>query len=263
MKAKRLFSALLILCLVIPSFGGIAGTVPVQKVTVGTEGVYSPFNFVDDSGNLTGYDIDVVKAIDALLDGYEFSFVAAQWDSLFLGLESGKYDLIADQISRTPLREEKYLFTDNGYFAASSNIIVHADNNDVESMDDLKGKIVGASVGTTFSQIMEKYNEEHGNAFTIQYYEGNVTNILQDIEAGRVYATVNDKLIALENVKQLGLKIKTVGEPVQVSLAYFVFRQDEGGEALKTRMDEALTKMIADGSLAEISVKWFGADLSQ
>jgi L-cystine transport system substrate-binding protein len=263
MKTSRLLITLLILCLVVPSFGMIAETGPVQKIIVGTEGVYSPFNFFDESGNLTGYDIDVVKAIDELLEEYEFDFVAAQWDSLFLGLESGKYDLIADQISRTPLREEKYLFTDNGYFAASSNIIVSEDNNDVQSMDDLKGKIVGASVGTTFSQIMEDYNEEHDNAFTIQYYEGNITNILQDIESGRVYATINDKLIALENVKQLGLKIKTVGEPVRVSNAYFVFRQDEGSETLKNRMDEALAEMIADGTLAEISVKWFGEDLSQ
>jgi L-cystine transport system substrate-binding protein len=263
MKSYKLLAVLLVLCLVTPMLGAVAEGGPVQKVTVGTEGVYSPFNFVDEDGNLTGYDIDVVMAIDNLLEEYEFDFVAAQWDSLFLGLESGKYDLIADQISRTPLREEKYQFTDNGYFAASSNIIVNADNNDVQSMEDLKGKVVGASVGTTFSQIMEKYNEEHDNAFTIQYYEGNITNILQDIEAGRVYATINDKLIALENIKQLGLKIKTVGEPVQVSLAYFVFRQDEDSEILKTRMDEALTSMINDGTLAEISIKWFGEDLSQ
>ena len=127
----------------------------VRKVIIGTEGTYQPFNYKDEKNQLTGYDIDVVKEIDKRLDDVEFGYVAAQWDSLFLGLESRKYDMIADQISKDEEREGKYSFPDNSYFNSVASLIVRDDNDIIKTMDDLKGRKVGVSVGTTFAQILE------------------------------------------------------------------------------------------------------------
>ena len=242
-----------------PSGEGDKGT---SKVLVGTEGTYRPFNFKDENDELTGYDIEVVKEIDKRLDDVEFDFIAAQWDSLFLGMESQKYDMIADQISKDAEREEKYSFSENSYFSSVTSMIVKNDNDTITAMEDLEGKKVGVSVGTSFAKIFEKYNAEHDNAITIQYYEGNIVSVLQDIEAGRLDATINDKVIATENIKDLGLKLKTAGEPIAVVPSYFVFRKGSEPEELRKKVDEALTEMKSDGTLSEISTKWFGEDFT-
>ncbi len=234
----------------------------VRKVIIGTEGTYQPFNYKDEKNQLTGYDIDVVKEIDKRLDDVEFGYVAAQWDSLFLGLESRKYDMIADQISKDEEREEKYSFPDNSYFNSVASLIIRDDNDTIKTMDDLKGRKVGVSVGTTFAQILEKYNEEHDSPISIEYYEGNISSVMQDIEAGRLDATINDKVIAKEHIKELGLKLKTTGEPVITVPSYFVFRKGSDSEELRSKVDEALSEMRADGTLSEISVKWFGEDFT-
>lgn len=235
----------------------------VTKVLVGTEGTYSPFNFMDENGELTGYDVEVVQEIDKRIDDYEFDFLPAQWDSLFLGLESGKYDMIADQIVKSAEREEKYAFSKNSYFSAVSQLIVKDDNNTIKTMEDLKGKKVGVSVGTTFAKIFEDYNSKNDNTIDIQYYEGNITSVFQDIEMGRVDATINDKIIALDTIDKLGLKIKIVGEPIEVAPSYFVFTKDSRNKELIDKIDKALDDMKADGSLAEISTKWFKEDFTK
>lgn len=268
---KKAAAMILLLCLVLtgcvsqtgaPSQGSPSekGDKGPAKVLVGTEGTYPPFNFKDENNELTGYDIDVVKEIDKRLDDVEFDFIAAQWDSLFLGLESQKYDMIADQISKDAEREEKYSFSENSYFSSITSLIVRNDDDTITTMEDLEGRKAGVSVGTTFAKIFEKYNEEHDRAITIKYYEGNIISILQDIEAGRLDATVNDKIIATENIKDLGLKLKTVGEPIAAVPSYLVFRKGSESEALRTKVDEALSKMRSNGTLSEISIKWFGED---
>ena len=104
-----------------------------QVILVGTQNDYPPFAFADDKNELTGYDVEVVKAIDEKLDGYTFEFVAVPWDSMFLALESNKVQAIADQIAKTPERQAKYLFSDS-YFAAETVIAVKAGREDIQTI---------------------------------------------------------------------------------------------------------------------------------
>ena len=104
---KKLIVLLLLFAVLFVGCGKQGGDTSVRKVLVGTEGTYKPFNYQDEAGNLIGYDIDVLKEVDKRIDDLEFEFAAVQWDSLFLGLETGKYDMVADQRSRTREREEK------------------------------------------------------------------------------------------------------------------------------------------------------------
>jgi ABC-type amino acid transport substrate-binding protein len=233
------------------------------KVTIGTEGVYPPFTFLDDQGQITGYDVEVVRAI-AQRAGFEVTFVPTPWDSMFLALDSRKFDGVANQIARTAAREQKYTFS-GSYLIAGAQIIVRGDRAGSFShgLADLKGLKVGTGVGSNYTKLLEDYNSKNGNAINLKYYDGNLTTVLQDIIAGRLDATFNDRLTVAYNVAKLGLNVKLVGAPVEHVPAHFVFRKDAQGEALARQFSQGLDQLKQDGSLAKLSQKWFGADYTR
>lgn len=233
-----------------------------NRITIGTEGVYPPFTFLDDHGQITGYDVEVVKAI-AQRTGMEVTFVPTPWDSMFLALDSRKFDAVANQIARTPAREQKYQFSAS-YLSSGAQVIVRKDRAGSFShgLADLKGLKVGTGVGSNYSKLLEDYNRSNGNAIDLKYYDGNLTTVLQDIVAGRLDATFNDRLTVGYNVAKLGLDVKLVGAPVDHVPAHFAFRKDAQGEALARRFDQGLEALRKDGSLARLSQKWFGADFT-
>ena len=149
--------------------------------------------------------------------GLEAVFIPTPWDSIFLGLESRKFDLVANQIGKTPEREKKYLFTDD-YLVSGAQIIVKSDRaGTFTGLESLAGLKVGTGVGSNYSKLLEAYNASHAPGIEIKYYEGNLTTVLQDIVAGRLDATVNDRLTVGYNVKKLALPVKLVGAPSRSS----------------------------------------------
>lgn len=236
---------------------------PSRIVTLGTEGVYAPFTFVDEKGNLTGYDIEVAREI-AKRAGFEVRFVPTPWDSMFLALDTKKFDGVANQISKTLEREKKYTFSD-GYLVAGAQIIVRGDRAGTfrNGLADLKGLKVGTAVGSNFTKILEDYNAKNGNAIQLKYYDGNLTTVLQDIVAGRLDATLNERLTVGYNVKKLSLNVKVAGAPIEQVPSYFVFRKDADGEALARQFSKGLAELKKDGTLARLSQKWFGGDFTK
>lgn len=229
-----------------------------QKViNIGTEGVYAPFTFVDASGKLTGYDVEVITEA-AKRAGLKINFVPTPWDSMFLGLESKKYDIVANQIGKNPDREKKYLFSES-YLISGAQLIVKDTNKKITSLNDLKGKKVGTSVGSNYNKLLTEFDKN--KEINLVYYDGDVTQVFQDISLGRIDATVNDRLTIGENVKKLGLKVKTVGKPLNEVPSFFVFRKDSSD--LKAKIDSALLSMKKDGTLGKISKKWFNEDFSK
>lgn len=229
-----------------------------QKViNIGTEGVYAPFTFVDASGKLTGYDVEVITEA-AKRTGLKINFVPTPWDSMFLGLESKKYDIVANQIGKNPDREKKYLFSES-YLISGAQLIVKDTNKKITSLNDLKGKKVGTSVGSNYNKLLTEFDKN--KEINLVYYDGDVTQVFQDISLGRIDATVNDRLTIGENVKKLGLKVKTVGKPLNEVPSFFVFRKDSSD--LKAKIDSALLSMKKDGTLGKISKKWFNEDFSK
>jgi L-cystine transport system substrate-binding protein len=234
-----------------------------ETVRVGTEGTYAPFTYQDDSGKLTGYDIEVLRLVETKVPNLTFEFVPQPWDSMFLGLEAGKYDVVANEISKTPEREAKFLFSDVAYFHSGSAIIIKKGVTGIHSLDDLKGKVVGAGTGSEHTKLVEDYLAAHPGAFEIRYYDGNVTPVLLDIAEGRIDAHVNDPIVAKDHADKLGLAVEATGDLLAKVPSYFVFSKDAKGEALKAKIDAALTGLKADGSLAKLSQQWFGHDYTQ
>ena len=233
------------------------GAVKKDVINIGTEGVYAPFTFTNEKGQLTGYDIEVITEA-AKRAGIKINFIPTPWDSMFLGLESKKYDIIANQIGKNPDREKKYLFSES-YLISGVQIIVKNNRNDIKSLEDLKGKKVGTSVGSNYNKILTDFDKK--KEIKLVYYDGDVTQIFQELKSGRIDATLNDRLTVNDNVKKLGLNVKTTGKVIDEVPSYFVFRKDSAD--LKAKIDKALLAMKKDGTLAKISKKWFTADYTK
>jgi len=241
----------------------LSAATPKPTVTVGTEGVYAPFTFLDEKGVITGYDVEVVQEIARRVN-LEVKFVPTPWDSMFLALDARKFDVVANQISKNPQRAQKYAFSDD-YLVSGAQIIVRGDRPGSFSNGyaDLKGLKVGTGLGSNYSKHLEAFNQQNGNAIDLKYYDGNLTTVLQDIVAGRLDATVNDRLTVGYNAKKLGSNVKVVGKPLDFDPSYFVFRKDAQGEALNAQFNQGLAEIKKDGTLVRLSQKWFGADFTR
>jgi len=234
-----------------------------QVIKVGTMGTYEPFTYVDDAGKLTGYDIEVLRLIEKTDPTIKFDFVTGPWDSLFPGLDADKFQILANQITSNPDRAAKYLLTENSYALCVSQLIVKSGRTDIQTLNDLKGKKIGTTVGDSFTRVLEDWNAANGDILDIVYYEEDITTILQDIVNGRIDATLNDPIMAAAKAKAQNLAVEPVGERVNAEPTYFILKKDDAGEALKTKLDNALTKIKEDGSLSNLSIDFFGVDYSK
>ena len=263
---KQITAVLLALALVL---GMMAGTVAegTLNVLVGTMGTYSPFSYYDENDRLTGYDIEVVRKIEETDPSLHFDFESGAWESLFPGLDSGKFGMLANQIAGTEERRAKYYLTDESYFVATNQLIVRSDNDTIKSFEDLvaSGGVLGLTVGDNHNEEAELWNAEHDadHQLNIQYYNEDVTTILQDIDNGRIAATLNDPAVAVSKAEIQGLSVKPVGNPVDQTPVFFIFPQDENGRIARDKVDAALKTLKQNGELAALSVAWFEADYTE
>lgn len=227
------------------------------KVKVGTEGAYAPFTYKDEKGKLTGYDVEVVEEI-AKRANLDVEFVPTPWDSIFLGLESKKFDFIANQITKNPEREQKYDFSDD-YLVAKVQIIVKKGRKDIKTLEDFKGKRILSAVGSNYNQILTEYDKK--KEFKMGYFDGNISIALEEIAAGKADATINDALTVGYFTKQKGDIVETVGKPIKESPVYFTFRKDN--PELRAKVNRALESMKNDGTLKKLSEKWFNGDYTK
>lgn len=223
------------------------------KLVVATEGTYRPFTFHEEgSGDLTGYDVEVITAVADQL-GVEVEFQETQWDAIFAGLDAGRFDLIANQVSINEERQAKYDFSD--VYTVSPGVLIVPDGSDISSFDDLAGRTTAQSLNSNWYTVAEDAGA------TVEAVEG-WAQALELLKQGRIDATVNDELTFLDaetNGTTDGLKI--AAESDDVSNNAFALRK--GSDTLVAAIDEALDTLRADGTLATISEKYFGQDVSE
>lgn len=235
----------------------------VKVYRIATEGAYAPYNYLDAEGNPDGYDIAVAKAVDELIPEVEFEYQAVQWDAIFTGLEAGNYDIIVSQAAKNPDREAKYLFGDTAYTWGIGAIAVKSGTEGIHSLEDLKGKTVTVAVGSSNANVIETWNAEHDNAINVTYGDGDVSKALLDVQEGRVDATLVMPVTAQLVVNEQGLDVEFVlRNDDTVNPVYWLYSRTEENEELKPLVDEALQTLIDNGTLAEISEEYLGADYS-
>lgn len=220
-------------------------------LVVGTEGTYPPFTFHDDSGELTGFDVEIAREVGERL-GVEVEFLETQWDAMFAGLDSGRFDMVANQVGINEERQESYEFSDP-YITSAAVLVVAEDNNEIASFEDLEGKLSAQSLTSNYAEIAKS------NGAELEGVEG-FNQAIELLNSGRVDATVNDKLTVLDFQKQRpDASIKVADEADDAAQSALLFRKGSG--AIVEEANKALAEMIEDGTYDEISERWFGENV--
>ncbi|MEC1523522.1 amino acid ABC transporter substrate-binding protein [Neobacillus niacini] len=221
------------------------------KLLIGTEGTYAPFTFHDESGNLTGFDVEIATEVAKRL-GVEPEFKETQWDAIFAGLDAKRFDMIANQVGIRPDRQEKYDFSDP-YTTSAAVLIVHKENNEIKNFEDIKGLNAAQSLTSNYGEMAKKYG---ANLVSVEGF----TQSVELLASKRVDVTINDRISYLDYTKHRPeAPIKVAATSEDASASGLMFRK--GSDTLVTEVNKALTEMVEDGTYKKISEKWFGEDV--
>ncbi|MFC3965882.1 amino acid ABC transporter substrate-binding protein [Nocardia jiangsuensis] len=248
---RRLFAAVLLAVLAATGLTACSGSSDPDVLRVGTEGTYAPFSFQGTDGALTGYDVEIARAVGEKL-GKRVEFVQTPWDAIFAGLESRRFDVVANQVTVTPERSRKYGIS-TPYTVSEGVVVTRADDNSITSLADLRGKTSAQSVTSNWNQVATDAGAK------VEAVEGFVQAV-QLLKNGRVDATVNDNLAVAEYTTRTGDSgVKVAAETGSTTEQAFATRKDD---ALLADLNRALDELRADGTLKRISEKYFGTDVS-
>jgi L-cystine transport system substrate-binding protein len=258
-SGKKLLALGLSAGLAVSLLGG-CGTSPqgseTKTIIVGTGQAYEPYCYLDKDGNLTGYDIKVLKAVNELLPQYKFEFQTYDFANVLLALSAGKVDFAAHQYEINDERQAKYLFGRESYTTYTTHIVVPVGNTTIHALDDLQGKKVMTPTGSNKAYLLEKYNKEHPDNPIILAYVGDASD--EEIATGLKNGVWDATLLTKRDMAKLNKAfgngqdiLKLVGEPFSASKTYFIFKQ--GDTELQEAIDGALQQLKASGRLAEIS----------
>lgn len=229
-----------------------------EEVVLATVGTTRPFSYEVD-GELTGYDIEVAKAVFEGSDKYDVKYQKTEWSSIFTGLDSGKFQIGANNISYSEEREEKYLFS----LPIATNPLVLAVNKDsgIKSYDDIAGKSTQVVQGTATAKMLEDYNTNNSDKETeINYTSENITQMLMSVNEGKfdykIFETQSIKTIieeqGLDNLEIIELDLDSEEQPY----VYFLFA--DGQEDLQEYVNGRIKELYEDGTLEEISEEFLG-----
>lgn len=221
-----------------------------------TEATYPPFEYVDASGQIKGFDIDVAKEV-CKRSGVQCTFSNQPWDSLIPGLKLGKFDALISAMAITDVRKKQVDFT-NPYLESTAIFIAPKNSHLTLDPSSLKNKTIGVQGGTTFAQYLKAH---YGNQVKIKEYTG-IQDVLLDLHSGRVDGVIGDTPVLLQwlNVKdnqgfaQVGNVIQS---PEFFGSGYGIAVQKDNTELL-TAFNNALTQMKQEGMLKKESEQFFG-----
>lgn len=224
------------------------------EIVVAMEGTWSPWTYHDENDTLVGFDTEVAQKIAEKL-GVTATFVEGGFDGLLAGVDSGRYDIMVNGVSVTEERAAKYDFS-APYAYNRMAVIVRGDDDRIQTMEDLDGMTTANTITSVYAAEAEKY----GATVT------GVDDLSQTIELliyERIDATLNDEVVFLDYMKthpDADLKIACLGDDsVEIAIP---MRKGEETATLRAAIDKALDELREDGTLAELSVKYFGTDIT-
>ncbi|MGH7707396.1 MAG: cystine ABC transporter substrate-binding protein [Vulcanimicrobiaceae bacterium] len=222
---------------------------------IAMEGTYPPFDYVDKTGKLVGFEVDLADALTKRI-GVKPEFITTKWDGILAGLDSGRYDVIMNQVTMTPEREAKYAFS-QPYTVSGVQILVRkGEQTKIDKPADLAGKSVGVGLGTEY----EKWLRKNVPTANVKTYDDDPTKY-QDLRVGRIDAVLNDRLVIGYMVAHSDGQIVAAGAPFAKQDQGIALRK--GNPALLSALNSALVDLHKDGTFKRISDKWFGTDVSK
>lgn len=251
---------------------GSETTAATEPVTIyaATGGAPKPFTFVDSSNQLTGHNIELIKAIFDRLPQYKLEIEVTDFPSIFAGLDSDRYQIGVNNFAKNEKRKEKYLFTDP-IFANEYVAIFAKDNKKAESIntwEDLAGLKTISQSGINITTALENYNTANPQkAINIEYSDEDLVLQIQDVEAGKYDFVLMDKPMFEYYEKEFNFNVTGVSISSDVAKdlmeePYSYLIVSKGNEKLVEDLNQALKEVIEDGTSKEINLKWFGSDYS-
>lgn len=239
-----------------------------EVITVGVSAQSKPYNYYDEANELTGFEIELFEALEEELEDYTFDFEITEFASLFAGLDSGKFDVIANNIGENEERREKYLFSHYPYVITHNVLITRPDVGENVTLEDMAGQTMGVVAGSLQAIFMEAYNEEHPDqAIQLEYVDTDGASIIREVANGRYDMTIYSTTYLQDVIDTFGVDL--VGHPIenedeiQPPGAYFLYSKNEDSLKLRKDLDAALAALRENGQLADISTKYFGQDDTQ
>ena len=224
------------------------------KLVVALEGAWQPWSYHDESDTLVGYDVEVSRAIAEKL-GVEPEYVESDWDSLFAGLDAGRFDIVCNGVEVTDERSKTYDFT-TPYGYIHTALAVRKDNQDIHSFEDLKGKTTANSLASTYMELAESYGATVQGIDTLE-------ETIQLLTAGRIDATLNADVSFYDYLNvHPDADFKLVAQTEDASHVAIPVRKGDDSASLLEAINTAIDELRADGTLKALGEKYFGQDIS-
>ena len=221
---------------------------------VALEGAWQPCSFHDADDTLVGYDVEVSRAIAEKL-GVEPEYVESDWDSLFAGMDAGRYDMVCNGVEVTEERSKTYDFT-TPYGYIHTALAVKKDNDSITSFEDLDGKTTANSLASTYMELAESYGATVQGIDTLE-------ETIQLLTAGRIDATLNADVSFYDYLNvHPDADFKLVAFTEEASHVAIPLRKGDETATLLEAINNAIEELRADGTLSELGEKYFGQDIS-
>jgi L-cystine-binding protein tcyA len=230
-----------------------AKTIKEGVLTIATEGTYAPFSYYDDKNELKGYDVDIAREVAKKLN-LKIEFLTAPWDAMLAAFDAGKADAVFNQVSVTDERKKKYDYAQH-YTVVHGAIITHKDNNDIKSFEDLKGKKNADSVTSNWAKVAASYGAQN---VTVDSF----SKSMELLVSKRVDTVVRDNIVFYDFIKQRpGAPVKIAAEGSDTDYTAPIVQK--GNTELAGQISKAIEELKNEGKLAEISIRYFGKDISR
>jgi arginine transport system substrate-binding protein len=249
---KKIFLAALLFL-----YSGFLLAAPIKTISFVTEATYPPFEYVDENGNVKGFDIDLAKALCQQLKA-ECTFANQSFNSLIPSLNLGKFDAVISALGVTPERQQQVGFT-NSYYEPSGSFIAATSSH--YTIASLPGKTVGVQAGSTFEKYMQ---DKYSGKVTVKTY-ASIQDAFLDLTSGRVDIVMADTPIAQtwlkqdDNAAQYSLIDKPMVDQVYFGNGYGIAVRKDNTELL-TALNQALAAIKANGTYAKIKKEYFGSN---
>lgn len=245
---------------------GVEAKDGVSVVEVAVPPTSKPLSWEED-GKLVGYEPDILNLVDEKLPDYQFKLVGVSDSAAEIGLDTGKYDMLAQGLFKSKEREEKYIVASESNGASLMRIFTNEENKGIKDMKDLVGKeiVPTTPTGGVFNFIVDwnENNPDHIIDFQTSDAGLSYADRLKEVDSGKYDALVlPSNLGHAKIIENEGLNIHLT-DPVEVFPTYFMFHKTEENEQLAKEVSNVLKELKDEGKLSEISIKYYGEDVFQ